>query len=214
MKCTSYLKDTDYQSSLKKKRQVTWILYIFLKNGICGVPIVAQQVKNLFSIREGASSIPSLAQWVKGSGVAMSCSVGCRCSSDLVLLWVYVGLSCSSDSTSSLGTSICHRCGHTHTRKESVIKNLPTKKTRWQVFSGGFTDKFYQTFEGEVIWILYRLFETMQKRGILFHSLGSIMNYPDTKIRKRHYYTSISFEQRTNIYHKTLGNLSYIILKG
>ena len=30
---------------------------------------------------EVASSIPGLAQWVKGSGVAVSCGVGCRCSS-------------------------------------------------------------------------------------------------------------------------------------
>ena len=34
---------------------------------------------------EVASSIPGLAQWVKGSGVAVSCGVGCRCSLDLVL---------------------------------------------------------------------------------------------------------------------------------
>ena len=37
---------------------------------------MAQQVKDLTSIREHEDSIPGLAQWVKGSGVAMSC--GCR----------------------------------------------------------------------------------------------------------------------------------------
>ena len=35
-----------------------------------------------------AGSIPGLTQWVKGSGVAMSCGVGCRRSSDPTLLWL------------------------------------------------------------------------------------------------------------------------------
>ena len=40
---------------------------------------------------EVAGSIPGLPQWVKdpGSGVAVSCSVGHRCSSDLMLLWLW-----------------------------------------------------------------------------------------------------------------------------
>ena len=33
--------------------------------------------------------IPGLAQWVKDPGVAMSCGVGCRRGSDLVLLWFW-----------------------------------------------------------------------------------------------------------------------------
>ena len=37
---------------------------------------------------EVASSIPSLAQWVK-SGVAVSCGADCRCGLDLVLLWLW-----------------------------------------------------------------------------------------------------------------------------
>ena len=32
--------------------------------------------------------IPGLAQWVKGSSFALSCGVGCRCGSDLALLWL------------------------------------------------------------------------------------------------------------------------------
>ena len=35
------------------------------------------------------SLIPSLAQWVKVSSVAMSCGVVCRHGSDLVLLWLW-----------------------------------------------------------------------------------------------------------------------------
>ena len=33
---------------------------------------------------QDAGSIPRLAQWVKGSGVAFSCGVGCKCGSDLI----------------------------------------------------------------------------------------------------------------------------------
>lgn len=36
-------------------------------------------VPNPTNIREDASSIPGLAQWVKGSGVAVTCGVGRRC---------------------------------------------------------------------------------------------------------------------------------------
>ena len=34
-------------------------------------------------------SIPGLAQWVKGSGVAVGCGVDHRCGSDLALLWLW-----------------------------------------------------------------------------------------------------------------------------
>ena len=49
-----------------------------------GVPTVAQQGKNLTSFHKDAGSIPGLTWWVKGSGVAVSCGIGHRHSSDLV----------------------------------------------------------------------------------------------------------------------------------
>ena len=56
-----------------------------LKIIFLGVPIVAQWVKNTASIHEDAGSIPGLTQDY-GSGIAISCSIGYRCGSELALL--------------------------------------------------------------------------------------------------------------------------------
>ena len=56
-----------------------------------GVPIVTQRVTYPANIHEDAYSIPGLTQWVED--LAMSCGIG------------------SSNSTPSLGTSICRGCG-------------------------------------------------------------------------------------------------------
>ena len=66
---------------LNKEMLITIKIYI-----IYGSSVVAQHVKNPTSIREDGGSIPGPAQWVKGSGVAVSFGVGCKCGLDLALL--------------------------------------------------------------------------------------------------------------------------------
>ena len=50
---------------------------------------MAQWLTNLTSNHEVVDLIPGLAQWVKDGGVAVSCGVGRRCSSDPTLLWLW-----------------------------------------------------------------------------------------------------------------------------
>ena len=64
-------------------------IFLDIKNVCAGVPVVAQWLMNLTRNHEVAGSIPALAQWVKGSGIAVSCGVGCRLGSDPMLLWLW-----------------------------------------------------------------------------------------------------------------------------
>ena len=50
---------------------------------------MSQWVMNPTSIHEVTGSIPGLSQWVQGSGIAISCGVGCRRDSDPTLLWLW-----------------------------------------------------------------------------------------------------------------------------
>ena len=57
------------------------------------------------------------------SSIAMSCDVGHRCGSDLMLLWLWCRpSSCSPNSTPSLGTSIGHGCSPKCKKKKKKKK--------------------------------------------------------------------------------------------
>ena len=81
------------------------------------------------SMRMQVRSLASLMS--RGSGIAMSCGIDHRCSLDPVLAVLYAG-SCSSKSTPSLGTSICHRCSPKKTikKKKKKFKANNKHKTR------------------------------------------------------------------------------------
>ena len=62
--------------------------FAYLK--IAGIPVVAQQLKNLTSIHEVAGSTPDFPQSVKDLVLLVSCGVGHRLDSDLALMWLWL----------------------------------------------------------------------------------------------------------------------------
>ena len=54
-----------------------------------GVPVVAQEYQTWLVSKKGTGLIPGLTQWVKFPASQVSCSAGCKCGSDLALLWLW-----------------------------------------------------------------------------------------------------------------------------
>ena len=94
----------------------------WFKNLSVGVPILAQQVKNLTSIHEDMGSFPSLSQWVKDPFCELWCRSQMHLGSGIAVDVAWAG-GCSLDLTPGLETSICCRCSPKRKNKTKQNKN-------------------------------------------------------------------------------------------
>ena len=98
-----------------------------LKKGV-GVPVMAQPLANLTRIHEDVGSIPGSLSWLR-IWVAMSCGVGCRCSSDPELLWLWCW-PVTAAPTGPLVWEPPYAAGEALTRQKIKIKNQIKKVSK------------------------------------------------------------------------------------
>ena len=118
-------------------------------------PIVTQQVKNTTNIHEDEGSVPGLAQWVKGFQHCLKLQYRlCMWLGFCVAVAMAQISSCSSNSTSSLGTSMCHRCGP----KKKKKKKTDSKTSHISVYDVVCWNKVKQPFQHFIVnikWLIY-----------------------------------------------------------
>ena len=100
--------------------------FVFVFVLIClGSLTVTQQVKNPTSNHEDAGLIPVFAQWAKDPSLPQAATQAADADQIWQCCGCGVGLSCSSNWTPSLGTSICCRCGPKRKKEKKKKKKKP-----------------------------------------------------------------------------------------
>ena len=80
---------------------------------------MAQLVKNLTSLHEGAGLILSLAQWIRDLALPQAVMyVDHRCGLDPASMWLWCRPAAEADLTPSLGTSMCCKYGYKKKKKK------------------------------------------------------------------------------------------------